>query len=112
MSIIVSHVRKDRQPNSGFLKTRSLKSNTITGSEKSEKVTYENADVLLPAEQRQQPSAAVATFFEILADSVSIQKPAEKHPITIWTKKSTIEIPADLPETLIVKALKAVAHAL
>ena len=75
------------------------------------KQAYSDSKVMLPEVQRDHAPAAVSVF-EIPAEISNEYSSTGTRAITIWTKKYTIEIPSDLPESLIVKLLKTVSHAL
>ena len=75
------------------------------------KQAYADSKAMLPEVQKDHFPAAVSVF-EIPAEITNEYNSTGTRAITIWTKKSTIEIPSDLPESLIVKLLKAVSHAL
>ena len=75
------------------------------------KQAYADSKAMLPEVQKDHSPAAVSVF-EIPAEITNEYSSTGTRAITIWTKKSTIEIPSDLPESLIVKLLKAVSHAL
>ena len=51
------------------------------------------------------------SYVEIPAEEIAAPSPALS-AITIKTRKSTIEIPSDIPKDLIVELVKAVGHAL
>ena len=74
------------------------------------KKAFDETPQPLPAASSRQPPAV--SFVEIPADEVIGSAGDHRPAITIWTKRSTIEIPTDLPESLIVKLVKAVSHAL
>ena len=62
---------------------------------------------LIPSEEEKLP---VVSFAEIPAkDVLSLNDPSA---VVIKTKKSTIEIPTNIPESLMIKLVKAVSHAL
>ena len=62
---------------------------------------------LIPSEEEKLPAVS---FAEIPAkDVLSLNDPSA---VVIKTKKSTIEIPTNIPESLIIKLVKAVSHAL
>ena len=62
---------------------------------------------LIPSEEEKLPAVS---FAEIPAkDVLSLNDPSA---VVIKTKKSTIEIPTNIPESLMIKLVKAVSHAL
>ena len=62
---------------------------------------------LIPSEEERLPAVS---FAEIPAkDVLSLNDPSA---VVIKTKKSTIEIPTNIPESLMIKLVKAVSHAL
>jgi len=62
---------------------------------------------LIPSEEEKLPAVS---FAEIPAkDVLSLNEPSA---VVIKTKKSTIEIPTNIPESLMIKLVKAVSHAL
>ena len=62
---------------------------------------------LIPSEEEKLPAVS---FAEIPAkDVLSLNNPSA---VVIKTKKSTIEIPTNIPESLMIKLVKAVSHAL
>lgn len=62
---------------------------------------------LIPSEEEKLPAVS---FAEIPAkDVLSFNDPSA---VVIKTKKSTIEIPTNIPESLMIKLVKAVSHAL
>ena len=64
-----------------------------------------HAQTQLPAVQEQKVPAPA--FVEIQAEQLL---PEPVPMITIRTKKSTIEIPSTVPETLVIRLVKAVSH--
>lgn len=61
---------------------------------------------LIPSEEEKLPAVS---FAEIPAkDVLSLNDPSA---VVIKTKKSTIEIPTNIPESLMIKLVKAVSHA-
>ena len=74
------------------------------------KKAFDESPQSLPAVSPKQSPAV--SFVEIPAEEVIGSAEVSKPAITIWTKRSTIEIPTDLPESLIVKLVKAGSHAL
>ena len=86
---------------------------TVTGLELSTTDSIAQKD-------RQSGSGSLSTKYQrsntaigsAKSEGKRMRNPAVNRVITIWTKKSTIEIPSDLPEYVISKILKAVFHAL
>lgn len=74
------------------------------------KKTFDETPQPVPAVPSKQPPAV--SFVEIPADEVIGSAETPCTVITIRTKRSTIEIPTDLSESLIVKLVKVVSHAL
>ena len=70
-------------------------------------VYKQESAALIPSEEEKLPAVS---FAEIPAkDVLSLNDPSA---VVIKTKKSTIEIPTNIPESLMIKLVKAVSHAL